>query len=71
MARSRPARTWWLTQGLPSGLTYTEQAQLWRAAAKGHAANGRTAESEAALEQARMIERTRDARFAGQRKGQR
>jgi len=56
----------WLQAGPWSGLTYTEQAQIWRAVAKGHAANGNTADRDAALDQARMIERTRDTRFAEQ-----
>lgn len=60
MARKRI----WVWGGPSSGLTYTEQAQLWRAAAKGHLANGRKADSDAALENARMIERTCRLRFA-------
>lgn len=49
----------------------SEQAALWRAAAKGHKANGRMAESQAALEQARMIERTARLEFAPRTNGRR
>jgi hypothetical protein len=75
MTRSRPRGyerpALWLQDGPDSGLTSYEQEALWRAAAKGHEANGRMDDRDAALANARLIRRTREARFAGQRRGQR
>lgn len=46
-----------------------DQAAIWRAAAKGHKANGRMAESQSCLENARMIERTAGLRFSPKTNG--
>jgi hypothetical protein len=56
-------RKLWFGIGGVSGLSMTEQAQLWRAAARGARANGDKAGEARYAAQARQIERTRSLSF--------